>query len=136
MQLTLNPVGRVHKQEDTVRIEIFTEFEEALTGLEAFSHVDVYFWFHQNNTPEQRKILKVHPRKNPKNPLTGVFATHSPVRPNLIGHTVCKILSLNHNMVTLDDIDAFDQSPVIDIKGHIPREPENVVVPAWMNPSP
>jgi tRNA-Thr(GGU) m(6)t(6)A37 methyltransferase TsaA len=129
---TLYPVGVIHKEDDVARIEVFPEYEDALCGLSGFSHMDVYFWFHKNDDPEQRKILKVHPRKNPENPLTGVFATHSPVRPNLIGHTTCKILSIHQNWITVEEIDAFDQSPVIDIKGYSPRKPEDVAIPPWL----
>jgi tRNA (Thr-GGU) A37 N-methylase len=50
------------------------------------------------------------------NPLTGVFATHSPARPNLIGVSRSKIISVKGNIIEIDDIDAFDGSPVIDLK--------------------
>jgi tRNA (Thr-GGU) A37 N-methylase len=61
-------------------------------------------------------MLQVHPRRNPDNPLTGVFATHSPVRPNLIGVTRCGIINVRENVIEVDEIDAFDGSPVIDLK--------------------
>ena len=68
----------------------------------------------KNDTFEKRRVLRVHPRKDPSNPLTGVFATHSPQRPNLIGLTVCKIISIYDNIIKIEDIDALDDSPVID----------------------
>ena len=62
----------------------------------------------------------VHPRGNKANPLTGVFATRSPFRPNLIGLSVCRIKSVDDAGITVDDIDAFDGSPIIDLKPYIP----------------
>ena len=99
-----------------------------------FSHIHVFYWFDQNDTPENRNILQLHPRKNPSNPLTGVFATHAPVRPNLIAHTICKCLAVKGLQIFIDDIDARDASPVIDIKCYIPGKPEDaaVKVPAWV----
>jgi tRNA (Thr-GGU) A37 N-methylase len=76
----------------------------------------------------------VHPRKDEKNPLTGVFATHSPLRPNLIGLTICKIKSIQDRRIEIEDIDAFDGTPVIDIKCHIPASisASDVRVPDWV----
>ena len=115
-------------------IHIRDEFSDALLGLDAFSHIHVIYWFHQNDTPEKRRILRVHPRKDERNPLTGVFATHSPARPNLLALCLCRILSITSNRIRIDDIDAYDGSPVIDIKCHIPpKDPlESVRLPAWV----
>jgi tRNA (Thr-GGU) A37 N-methylase len=73
-------------------------------------------WFDRNDTPEQRSILKVHPRGNPANPLRGVFATRAPVRPNLIVLNRVRILSVKGNGIEIDGIDAFADTPVLDIK--------------------
>lgn len=127
------PVGIVHKQDSLAEIEIYSEFTPALLGLEAFSHIIVLYWFHENDTPKKRSTLRVHPRKNAKNPLTGVFGTHAPVRPNLIAMSVCKILAVTFDRIRVEAIDAFDQSPVIDIKGFFPdTEPvPDFKLPDW-----
>jgi len=114
------PVGRVIKGENDTVLEIFPEFTDALLGLETFSHIIVLYWFHENDNPENRRILQVHPRRNQKNPLTGVFATHAPVRPNLIAMTTCRIESIENCTIKIDHIDACDNTPVIDIKCYIP----------------
>ena len=103
-------------------------------GLEGFSHIYVLYWFHENDTPSKRRTLQVHPRKDPKNPLTGVFATHSPNRPNLIALTRCKIVAVEEDAVAVEDIDARDGSPVLDIKCFIPEKkpPEAVRLPDWV----
>ena len=128
------PVGVIKKKEDAVWIEIFESYGDALLGLECFSHIQVLFWFHENDTAERRKTLRVHPRKDENNPLSGVFATHSPLRPNLIGLTLCKVLSIKDRQVRIEDIDAFDGTPVIDIKCYIPGSvaESDVRLPAWV----
>ena len=128
----LNPVGVIRKSDNQVRIEIFDEFTDGLLGLDGFSHIYVLFWFHQNDAPEKRRTLQVHPRKDQRIPLTGVFATHSPQRPNLIGLTLCRILSIAGNNIYLEDIDALDSSPVVDIKCYIPSVVSDVRVPDWV----
>ena len=128
------PVGSVRKTDTAVSIDIFDEFTDALLGLEGFSHVVVLFWFDQNDTSEKRRVLQVHPRKDRRNPLTGVFATHSPQRPNLIGLTVCKIISIHGGSIEIEDIDALDGSPVIDLKCYIPGSvaDKDVRLPDWV----
>ena len=110
------PVGLIKKQEKDTIIQIHQGYEKALLGLGQFSHIIVLYWFHGNDTPEKRSTLQVHPRGNRSNPLTGVFATRSPLRPNLLGLTTCKILSIHEDMIRIDKIDAFAGTPVIDIK--------------------
>jgi tRNA-Thr(GGU) m(6)t(6)A37 methyltransferase TsaA len=131
---TICPVGLIRKKDDTACIEIFEEYLEAMLGLAGFSHIHVLFWFHENDTAELRRTLQVHPRKDPSNPLTGVFATHSPKRPNLIGLSRCRILGIEGNRITIDAIDARDGSPVVDIKCYIPDEPPpaDVRLPEWV----
>ncbi len=60
------PVGVVSKKEEATRIEIFESYGDALLGLEGFSHILVFFWFHENDTADRRKTLRVHPRKDKK----------------------------------------------------------------------
>ena len=129
---SIHPIGVVRKDGDDARIEVFDEFVDGLLGLEGFSHILVFYWFDQNDSPENRRTLQVHPRKDPGNPLTGVFATHAPVRPNLVALSRCKIVSVKDNIIKLDEIDALDRSPVIDIKCYIPHEDEAVRIPDWV----
>ena len=128
------PVGIVGKKEETTWIDIYEPFAEALLGLEGFSHILVLFWFHENDTADRRKILRVHPRKDERNPLTGVFGTHSPLRPNLIGMTRCKIKSIEGRRIEIEEIDAFEGTPVIDIKCYIPDSPaeSEIRLPDWV----
>lgn len=133
---TLQPVGRVHRVGDErVTIDIEARFEGALLGLEGFSHLVVLYWCDRNDTPERRRVLQVHPRKDPRNPLTGVFATHSPLRPNPLALTFCRNLGVTGRVIVVDRLDAFDGSPVIDIKPYIPLDllqDGDIRVPDWV----
>jgi len=132
---TIAPVGYVAKSGGRTFIEIEEAYTDALLGLEQYSHLIMCFWFHQQDTPERRVCLQVHPRRNKANPLTGVFATRSPRRPNLLGLCVCRIESIHGNAIRIDETDALDGSPVIDIKPYIPRidSVSDAQVPSWVN---
>ena len=111
------PIGKVEKKEGRTFIVLEKGYEAGLKGLEKHSYVHVVYWFDRNDTPEKRAILQVHPRGDKNNPLTGVFATHSPFRPNLIAISRCDIISIKENVIEIKEIDAFDGSPVLDLKG-------------------
>ncbi len=130
----VQPIGAIRREEETVWIEVDPNYLPAMAGLEDFSHIHVFFWFHTNDNPEGRAVLKVHPCRDPQNPLTGVFATHSPLRPNLIGMSLCRILSIQDHRIYLDRIDAFDDTPVLDIKCFIPtrRNLADLRLPDWV----
>jgi tRNA (Thr-GGU) A37 N-methylase len=76
----------------------------------------VLYWFDRNDTPQQRSVLQVHPRGSPGNPLRGVFATRSPLRPNLIAPSQAGIVGVNGNVIEIDGIDAFADTPALDLK--------------------
>ena len=120
----MTPIGTIRKSDEKTWIEIAAPYLPAMDGLEGFSHINVFFWFHEND----------HPRKDTANPLTGVFATHSPLRPNLIGMTLCRMLAVEPPVIVIDQIDAFDGTPVLDIKCYIPssRSFKNLRLPAWV----
>ena len=113
---TLRPIGSVKKEDGHTYIVIEKKYQPGLMRLEDFSHVTVIYWFHLNDTPEKRSVLQVHPQGNKDNPMRGVFATHSPARPNLIAISRCKILSVRDNIIEIDSIDAFPGTPVLDLK--------------------
>ena len=132
---TVTPVGYIRKSGDQAVIEILNEYREALLGLEGFSHIIVFSWFHKTDTPARRRTLRVHPRGDRTNPLTGVFATRSPARPNPIAITTCRVLSIKNNIIQIDKTDSFDGTPVIDIKPVLPAEDHGPEFrfPDWIN---
>lgn len=85
---------------------------DALDGLQVGQRVIVFTWFHRSD----RSVLKVHPRSDPANPLTGVFATRSPDRPNPIGMHPVEVLAIEDTRVRVSDLEAIDGTPVIDVK--------------------
>ena len=97
------------------QVVINDEFAEALNGVNEFSHMFVLFWLH-GVSDEQRKILKVHPRGRKDLPLLGVFATRTMFRPNPVGLTLVELIQVEGNVLTVRGLDAFDGTPVLDIK--------------------
>lgn len=132
----LRPIGQVRVTEGHTTIVLEKGYQPGLAGLEGFSHIHVLWWFDKNDTPEKRSILQVHPRGDQRNPLTGVFACRAPVRPNLIGMSLCKIIAIKENVIEIERIDAFDGTPVLDIKPYTPGQDSapNAKVPAWARP--
>lgn len=142
-EILIEPVGyvrseRAHNEDDqwdsvAARIELdSTRFgPEALRGLEDFSHVEVLFHFHAAHAPAETGAR--HPRGNPAWPKTGIFAQRGKDRPNHIGATICKIVSVHGTTLTVTGLDAMDGTPVIDIKpvmkGFLPRG--EVREPTW-----
>ena len=120
---TVYPIGCVRKADGKTEIVLDEQYQPGLLGLADFSHIYVYWWFDRNDTPEKRATLQIHPSPpgNMAHPLTGVFATRSPFRPNLIGMSLCKVISVKDNVIEIDRIDAFADTPVLDIKPHVPR---------------
>ena len=130
----VQPIGWIRKTDTAVRIDVDPALKDGLLGVEGFSHIVVCYWFHENDNPEGRSRLQVHPRKDPANPLTGVFATHAPVRPNPIALSVCRIIAVDATTLWIEEIDAHDGSPVIDIKCYIPNrlDPATIRLPDWV----
>jgi tRNA-Thr(GGU) m(6)t(6)A37 methyltransferase TsaA len=121
--VTFTPIGYVENDFDapttpeTVaaaesRIVVAPEFVEGLTGLEAGQRVMVVFYFHL----VQSYALLQHPRGDRSRPKRGVFALHTPYRPNPIGVTVVDLLSVEGDVLRVRGLDALNGTPVLDIK--------------------
>ena len=94
-------------------IEIDPAFVDALDGIAEGDEVVLLTWLHLS----RRDVLKVHPRGNLENPLTGVFATRSPDRPNPIGlHRVRVLEVAAPARLRVWPMEAVDGTPVVDIK--------------------
>jgi tRNA-Thr(GGU) m(6)t(6)A37 methyltransferase TsaA len=114
-------------------IVINDEYIDCLDGIEDFSHLIIFFWTHK--VPEKaRQIKKVHPAGIKKIPMKGIFATRSPVRPNPICKTTVKLIEKKGNTLLVEGLDAIDDTPVIDIKPHLPfyDSPTNIKLANWM----
>ena len=125
--IQLEPIGsvvsEVNSQRDeswgTINAEIRLDgsrFEPAaLHGLDDFSHIEVLFHFDQVAESAIENKTR-HPRENPKWPEVGIFAQRGRKRPNRIGATICEIVSIDGLSLRVRGLDAFNGSPVLDIK--------------------
>lgn len=94
-------------------ITIFPEFMEGIQDIVVGSDVLLLTWLHLAD----RKVIKTKPRNNPEAPLTGVFSTRSPDRPNPIGLHSVKVLSISEDdLIKVSGLEVVDQTPLIDIK--------------------
>jgi len=124
---------RMKEQSEYVS-ELFIDasLDGILDGIEDFSHIMVLYWAHL--APSERcSVTKVHPIGNKDFPLVGIFATHSPVRPNPILATVVRLIERRGNVLKVTGLDALDGSPILDIKPYQPyHELRGSRVPDWM----
>ncbi len=128
-QVVLHPIGYVKNgvketpkrpdwQLETVsELVIDTEWEAGLEGVDGFSHIIVLFWF--DRISESDVPLKVHPMHREDLPLTGLFATRTPNRPNRVGETVVRLMRRRANVLEVTGLDALDGTPILDIKPYL-----------------
>jgi tRNA-Thr(GGU) m(6)t(6)A37 methyltransferase TsaA len=106
--------------------------EDALAGLDAFSHVHVIYCFHLVDESSIELVAR-RPRGRGDWPLVGVFAQRHKARPNQLGATTCELLAVEGRTLRVRGLDAIEGTPVLDIKPHMtgfaPRGP--VREPAW-----
>ena len=93
-------------------LEVDTAFARALSQMRAGDEIIVITWLHLAD----RQVLEVHPRDDPRNPLTGVFATRSQDRPNPLGLHRVTVREIAGTRLRIGPIEAVDGTPVIDIK--------------------
>jgi len=110
-------IGKVTKvEEDISTIEIKPEYCEGLDRLDMYKEIKVLYWFHLRDNEKHRTVLTVIPRRHGETEERGVFASGSPSRPNPIGLTVVELLSIEGCTLTVRGLDAFEDSPIVDLK--------------------
>lgn len=117
----LYPIGYVRVQQGNYCLEILPPYRPALKEMRRFSHALIFWWAHQNDTPEQRAITTAHlPYASGLE--AGVFSCRAPYRPNPIALTTMFVLDVDeeNGLVLLPWIDAEDGTPVLDLKPYIP----------------
>lgn len=124
------PEDAIARQRRTLRatVEVLPQYAAGLDGIEAYSHLIVVFWMHRA-TPSRE--LHCHPRGDQALEPVGVFAARGRNHPNPLGLAVVELLERRDNRLEVRKLDAFDGTPVIDIKPydhydvvHDPRVPE------------
>lgn len=83
-----------------------------IRDLAAGGEIFVLTWLHR----ARRDVLAVHPRDDPRHPLTGVFSTRSQDRPNPVGLHRVRIVAVDGLRVLVQDLEAFDGTPIVDVK--------------------
>jgi tRNA-Thr(GGU) m(6)t(6)A37 methyltransferase TsaA len=98
-------------------LEMNSTVSEGLEGIAVGDEMVLITWLHQAD----RDLLKVRPRRDPNRPLTGVFATRSPHRPNPIGLHRVTVLEIVGNRLKVGALEAIDGTPIVDIKPVLPQ---------------
>ncbi|MGC8557959.1 MAG: tRNA (N6-threonylcarbamoyladenosine(37)-N6)-methyltransferase TrmO [Nitrososphaeria archaeon] len=147
--ITLEPIGFVkvkHNAEDIKGdhskvisdIIIYEKYKDGLKGLKGFSHAIILCYFDKLRDFE-KGVLLVKPRRLTRYglplemlPEVGVFALDSPNRPNPIALSIVELIDVGQTSITVQGLDAFDETPVIDIKPYTPdRALCDVKLPEW-----
>lgn len=96
-------------------VEVFREFREGLKDLDGFSHITLVYHLHRVN--EHRLIVTPFMDSEER----GVFATRAPTRPNPIGISTVRLLSVRANVLEIEGVDMLNGTPLLDIKPYVPE---------------
>ncbi len=121
------PIQPIAAKEIRGEIEIFPEFIAGLKDLDGFSHITLIYYFHKIKGYELQVVPFMDTEKR------GIFACKAPKRPNAIGTSTVKLISVHNNLLTIEEVDMLDGTPLIDIKPFYPRydNRENVSI-GWL----
>lgn len=97
------------------RAEIKPKYAKGLDDLDGFSHIYLIYYFHKSG----KYSLSVKPFLD--DTYRGLFSTRAPKRPNRIGISVVKLLSVKDNILELENVDMLDGTPLLDIKPYVPE---------------
>ena len=89
-----------------------TDVADAIRDLRPGTEIIVLTWLDRAD----RSVLLTIPRGDPSNPMTGVFSTRSPDRPNPIGLHRVRVIAVDGLRVQVDHLEALDGTPLIDVK--------------------
>jgi tRNA-Thr(GGU) m(6)t(6)A37 methyltransferase TsaA len=114
-------------------IHLRVEYATGLRGLQEFSHIIVVFLMHQATFRPGDDLVR-RPRGRADMPELGIFAQRAKHRPNPIGVTAVRLLSVRRNVLTVRGLDAIDGSPVLDVKPYFPAvdSVDAATTPEWV----
>jgi tRNA-Thr(GGU) m(6)t(6)A37 methyltransferase TsaA len=130
MTLSYQPIGIIHSPFEDIEnvpiqptaadgilgtVQVFPEFASGLKDLEGFSHIILLYHFHRVTQARLTVIpfLDAKPR--------GVFATRAPSRPNPIGVSIVRLVSIEGGVLHIKNVDIVDGTPLLDIKPYVPE---------------
>jgi tRNA-Thr(GGU) m(6)t(6)A37 methyltransferase TsaA len=135
-RILLEPIGFVHTKDEGLeaghpgpvsKLVLSEKYANGLEGVDGYSHIFVIYWLHKVRKSERRHLL-TYPDHDPR--WVGVFSTRHPNRPNPIGLTVVQLLQRRSNVLKVRGLDAFDGTPILDIKPYNHRDiPEKIHEP-------
>lgn len=109
-------------------VVVAPEFAEGLLHLDEFSHIFLFYYFHQS----QKTCLHVKPFLSDQE--HGIFATRAPHRPNKLGMSLVRLTEIEENVLHVKDIDILDGTPLLDIKPYIQRfDSKEIVRSGWQD---
>ena len=142
-EIIMHPIGFVKNEvssrkdvswgEDTSLIQLKDEYISGLSGLEDFSHAIILYYLDKANYVKE-KHLQRRPQNRDDMPLVGIFSQRGKDRPNQIGMTSVRILSVSENTLVVKGLDAIDGTPVLDVKPYYPvYDRKDAEVPEWVD---
>lgn len=130
-------IGIIENNERTVRVVLNKKYVKGLKGLSEYSHAQILWWASECDNERDRTTLTVRKpyTKGPED--LGVFAIHSTERPNpiAVSNTEIAYVDEESGIIGLYYIDAFDGTPVLDVKPYAPSldRVESAKTPHWCN---
>jgi tRNA-Thr(GGU) m(6)t(6)A37 methyltransferase TsaA len=143
--IEMSPIGYVRRtspDEDTrdrsllCQIVLAEELADALDGLDEWSHVYVIYWL--SDVPRAEEPILHFPGDKDTSPPLGILATRAPIHPNPIGLTLVELVKREKNVLRVRGLDAYDGTPVLDIKPYPDWEKGQFIVvtdfraPEWV----
>lgn len=142
-QIDLSPIGIIrtpHKSREGTpiqpsgardiigRVELDPAFQDGLKDLEGFSHLFLLYFFHLSEGYD----LSVQPFLD--RTTHGIFATRAPRRPNAIGISIVRLLSIENGVLFVEGADMVDGTPLLDIKPFVPDFdiPDGPIRTGWL----
>jgi tRNA-Thr(GGU) m(6)t(6)A37 methyltransferase TsaA len=131
MDYTVRPIGVIHSKLKKIEecplqenenappatVEVFAKYKQGIKNIDVGATIVLFTWLHESD----RSVLSTRPRNDPTAPITGVFSTRSPDRPNPIGMHSVNVVSIDGNKFQVSGLEALDQTPVVDIKPDLPK---------------
>jgi tRNA-Thr(GGU) m(6)t(6)A37 methyltransferase TsaA len=144
-QIEIRPIGYVRRTSTGEKVRDRSLISEiilndtltkALDGIDGWSHVYIIYWLHRIEQRETQVLL--FSGDGPDKPPVGTLATRAPIHPNPIGLTLVELTSREGNVLRVRGLDAYDGSPVLDIKPYPDWEAGQLIavtdfrVPEWL----
>ncbi len=118
----MNEIGYALFKEGVYKIVVNEEYRTGLMSLECGTDIQILWWFHQSDKVlSEIQLIEKSPYINGPDTL-GVFATRSQNRPNPIGLTTARIVSVDsdNGTIVVTYFDCFNETPILDIKPYVP----------------